>query len=121
MEANWSLCNKEFTTGDLRLDIRDGLSKSMRDELDDYPEDYRSLTYENWRELMSIIKVKDEIKRESGHIKKIDSTRAASLSDSGESVRVLRRKKANNGVSNSHKSPRRENERHHGAHCYFVL
>ena len=37
MEANWSFCNKYFTTGDLRLAIRDGLPISMRDELDDHP------------------------------------------------------------------------------------
>ena len=32
MAANWALRNEEFTTGDLRLAIRDGLPKSMRYE-----------------------------------------------------------------------------------------
>ena len=45
MAANWSVRNKEFTNSDLRLSIRDGLPKSMRDELDDHPEDYCYLTY----------------------------------------------------------------------------
>ena len=30
MVANWSFRNKEFTTGDIRLAISDGLPKSMR-------------------------------------------------------------------------------------------
>ena len=60
MAANWSAHNKEFTTRDLRLDIKDGIPKSMRDELDDHPEDYRSLTYVDWCDLLSIIEVKDE-------------------------------------------------------------
>ena len=46
MAANWSVRNKEFTTSHLQLSIRDGLPKSMRDELDDHPEDYCYLTYE---------------------------------------------------------------------------
>ena len=45
MSANWSVLNKEFTTCDLRFYIKDRLTKTMRDELDDHPEDYRSVTY----------------------------------------------------------------------------
>ena len=48
MSANWKVRNKEFTISDLRLFIKDGLPKSMREELDDHPEDYRSLTYDDW-------------------------------------------------------------------------
>ena len=93
----------------------------MRDELDDHPEDYRSLTYEDWCDLLSTIEVKDERKRAAGHIKKIDSARSASLSNSDESVIISRRKKANIGVSNFHKSSRRAHDRHHGAQRYCVL
>ena len=51
----------------------------MRDELDDHPEDYRSLTYEYWCDLLSKIKVKDESKIAVVLIKKISSAREASL------------------------------------------
>ena len=37
MTDNWSFRNKEFTSGYLRLAIRERLPKSMRDELDDHP------------------------------------------------------------------------------------
>ena len=37
MADNWSVRKKEFTTSDLRLNIKDKLSKTMRDELDDHP------------------------------------------------------------------------------------
>ena len=62
MSDSWALRNEEFTTGDIQLSIRDGLPKSMRDELDDHPEDYRSLTYEDWCDLLSTIEVKHEKK-----------------------------------------------------------
>ena len=93
----------------------------MRDELDDHPEDYFSLTYEDWCDLLSTIEVIGERKRAEDHIKKIASARAASLSDSNESVRIPRRKKAKTGVLNSHKTPRRAHNRHHGTHRYYIL
>ena len=85
----------------------------MRDELDDHPEDYFSLTYEDWCDLLSKTEVKDESKISVVQIKKIASSRAAFISDSNESMRIPRRKKSNNGVSNSHKPPRRAHDRHH--------
>ena len=117
MTANWSVRNEEFTTSDIRLAIKDGLQKSMRDELDDHTEDYRSLTYADWCDLLSIIKVKYERKRAAVHIKKIASVRAASKSDSDESARITRRKKAKTVVLSSKKSSRRAHDRHHGVHC----
>ena len=59
MAANWSIRNKGFTISDLQLAIKDGIPKSMRDELDDHPEDYRSLTCEDFCYLPSTIEVKD--------------------------------------------------------------
>ena len=115
---NWSVRNKEFNTSDLRLAIKDGLPKKMRDELDEHPEDYRSLSYQDSCDLLSTIEVKDEKKISAVNTKKIASARAASLSDSDESARITRRKKAKTGVSNSHKSPRRAQDRHHSAHHY---
>ena len=88
MASNWAFCNEEFTTGDLRLDIRDGLPKSMSDGLDNHPEYYRYLTYEYWCDLLSTIEVKDERKRAAGNIKKISTARAASLSERDKSVRI---------------------------------
>ena len=55
MTDNWSARNEEVTVSDLVLAIKDGLHKSMRDELDDNPEDYCSLAYEDWCDLLSTI------------------------------------------------------------------
>ena len=63
MTDNWSVRNKEFTTSDIRLAIKDGLPKTTRDEFDDHPEDYRYLTDEDCCELLSNAKVKYERKR----------------------------------------------------------
>ena len=93
----------------------------MREELDDHPEDYRSLTYEYWCDLLSTIDVKEERKIVAVHIKMIDSVREAALSDNDKSVKIMRRRKANTGVLNYHKYPRRAHDRHHGAHSYCVL
>ena len=121
MEDNWSVRNKEFTISGIRLAIKGGLPKSMRGELDDHPEDYRSLAYEYWCDLLSTIKVKDESKRAAVHIKKIASAMASSLSDSDEYMRILKRKKANNSVMRSNKSPRRAHDIHHDVQRYCVL
>ena len=93
----------------------------MRDELDDHPEDYISLTYEDWCELMSTIEVKYEMKRAAVQIKNIASARAASLYDSEESVRIPRRNKAKTGVLCSNKYPKRAHARYHGVNRYCVL
>ena len=53
---------------------------------------------------MSAIDVRYERKSAVGHIKKIASARASSLSESDESVSIPRMKKAKTGVSGSHKS-----------------
>ena len=63
MANNWNAQKEYFITSDLQLAIKDVLPKSMRDELNDHPEDYCSLTYEDWCDLLSTIKVKDERKR----------------------------------------------------------
>ena len=60
--ANWTVRNQEFIAVEVRLAIKDGLPKSMQDELDDHIEYYRFLTYEDWCDLLSIIEVKDERK-----------------------------------------------------------
>ena len=52
----------------------------MRDELDDYPEDYGSLTYNDWCDPLSTIKVKYERKAVAVNIKRITYSRADSLS-----------------------------------------
>ena len=121
MSANWSARNEYFTITDLRLAIKGGLPKSMSDEWDDIPEDYRSLTYEDWCDLLSTINVKYERKKATVHIKKSASARAASLSESDESVRIPRRKKAKTGVLRAKKPPRRAHDRHHGVHRYCVI
>ena len=93
----------------------------MRDKLNDHPEVYRSLTYEDWCDLLTTIEVKDETEIAAVHINNIASDREASLSDSNKSVRIPRRNKAKTGVVNSHKLPRRAYDSHHGAQHYCVL
>ena len=93
----------------------------MRDELDDHPEDYCYLTYEDWFDLLSTIEVKDERKRSSVNINKIASARAASQSDSDEYVRIPRRKKSKTGVLRYNKYPRRARDRNHGVQRYCVI
>ena len=94
MEANWIVRNKYFAISDIQLAIKDGFPKSMRFELEDHPEDHRSLTYEDWYDLLSKIDVKDERKRAAVHINNISSARSASLSYIDDSMRIPRRKKA---------------------------
>ena len=98
---NWTVHNQEFTASDIRLAVKDRLPSYMQDELEDHPEDYLSLTYEDWCDLLSTIKVKDESKRAASQIKKIASARAAYISDRDESVRIPRKKKARTGVLHS--------------------
>ena len=82
MAANCNVRNKEFTISDLRLSIEEVLTKSMRDELDDHPEDYRFFAYEDWCDLLSTIEVKDERKRSAVRINKIASAKRSSIFDS---------------------------------------
>ena len=42
--AIWNFCNQEFTLSELRLAIKDRLTKYMQDEWDDHTEDYSYLT-----------------------------------------------------------------------------
>ena len=63
MSANWTVWNQELTVSEICLAIKDGLPSSMQDELEYHQEDYRSLTYEYWCDLLSKTEVKDERKR----------------------------------------------------------
>ena len=119
-EANWNVRNQEYTASDIRLDIKDGPHKSMRDELDDHPEDYHYLTYEYWCELLSTIEVQYERKISAVNIKKISPARSASLYDRDTSLRILSNKKAKTGVLRTNKSPKKEH-RHHGIQRYCVI
>ena len=121
MAANWYVRNKEFTNSDIIFSIKDRIPKRIRDELDDHPEDYCSLAYEYWWDLLSTIEGKYERKRAAVNLKKIASARAASLLDRDESVIIQRRKKDNTGVLIYNKSPRSAHDRHHGAQSYCVL
>ena len=120
MEANWNVRNEELTESDIRLAIRDGLPKSMRDELNEHPEEYCYLTYKDWCELLSTIDVKYERKRAAVRIKKIASAREASLYDNDKSVRIPRNNKDRTGVLIYNKYPKKVH-RHHRIQCYCVL
>ena len=71
----WTVRNWEFTSSEIRLAIKYGLLSYMHNELEYHQEEYLSLTYEDWCDLLSKIEVKDERKRASIQIKKIDSAR----------------------------------------------
>ena len=101
---NWTVRNQEITTSGTRLAIKDRLPSSMRDELENHPEDYRSSTYEDWSDLLSKMEVKCERKRAAFHIKKTASDRSASLSESDESIIIPSKKKARTGVLHSNKT-----------------
>ena len=92
----------------------------MQDELDDHPDDYNSLTYEYWCDLLSKIEVEDERKRAVAQIKNIASARAASLSDRDDLARIPRKKKARTGVLRSNR-PQKKAHKHHGIQRYCVL
>ena len=102
--ANWNVRNQDFTSGEVQLAIKDGLPKSMQDELDNHPEDYRFYTYEYWCDLLYKIEVKDERKMAAAQIKKIASDRAASIYESDESVWIPRKKKARTAVLRSNRT-----------------
>ena len=52
---NWTFRNKEFTVSEIQLEVKYRLPSSMQDELEDHQEDYFSLTYEDWCDLLSTI------------------------------------------------------------------
>ena len=117
--ASWKVRNKEFSAHGIRVVIKDGLSLSMQDELEDIQEDYCSLTHEYWCDLLSTVKVKDNRKREGTQIKKIATSRTASHSDSNESVRVTRNNKARTCVGLKQQG---ENiPKHHCAQRYCII
>ena len=91
----------------------------MQNELEDNLEEYNYLTHEDWCDLLSTIKVKDNRKRSANHIKKIASARAASNHDSDESIRFPRNKKSSTGVL--HNNINIKATKHHGTQRHFVI
>ena len=94
----WKGRYKEFSVNEIRVDIKDVLPLFIQDELEDNKEDYYSLTHEDWYDLLSTIKVKDNRKRAVTQIKEISTLRAASNYDRNDPVRVTRNKKKSTGV-----------------------
>ena len=93
----------------------------MQDELEDKQEDYCSLDHDDWCDIMSTIKVKDNRKRAATQINRIATSKAAYYSDSDESIRVPRKKKANTGVINNHKQEGKKTPKYHSTQRYCVL
>ena len=87
--------------------------------MEDNQKYYRSLNHKDWCDLMSTIEVKYNRKRAATQIKKIDSDRAASHSDSDGSVRIPNKKKASTGVLCNNKGPKNKAPKQHGnqRHC----
>ena len=92
----------------------------MQDELEDHTEDYYSLTYEYWCDLLSTIEVQDEKKRALSQIKKTASAGVASISDSNKTVSIPRKKKARTCVLRSNK-PQKKAHKQYGIQRYCML
>ena len=95
---NWKICGQEFSVNDILVAIKDRPPSFIQDKLEDNQEDYFSLTNEDWCDLLSTIKVKDNRKREATQFKNIASDRVAYNSDRDGYVRVTRKKKEIIGV-----------------------
>ena len=93
----------------------------MQDELEDNQEDYHYLTHEDWCDLLSTIKVKDNRKSSETEINKIGSAGAASISDSNGYFRILRKNKARNGFLQLKKGIHNKAPKHHGTQRHCVL
>ena len=93
----------------------------MQDELEDHQEDYFSLTYEDWCDLLSIIEVNANRKGAATQINKIAFDKSASLSNSNKSFNITRKKKARTGVLCSNKRPNRKSPKYNGTHYHYVL
>ena len=70
----------------------------MQNELEDSQEYYHSLNHEDWCELLSTIKVKDNRKRAATQIKIIETSIEGSHYNSDECIRALCNKRARNFV-----------------------
>ena len=93
----------------------------MQDELEDHPENYRSLAYEDCGDLLPTIEDKYKSKRAENQIKNITSDRAASLSERNNSVRFPRNKKKRTNILHSYKGPKKKAHRQQGNQRYCVF
>ena len=73
---------------------------------------------EDWFDLLYIIEVKYDRKREATQIKKIATLRSASHFNSNKSIRVPRKKKARTGVFHKQQG---KTPKHHGVPRYCIL
>ena len=96
----------------------------MQEELEDNQEDYCSLNHEDWCGILSTIKVKDNRKREATQINNIASARAAFLSDSNGSIRILRKNNSRIGAGvlcsktlSHNKAPKNHSNQRHLVLC----
>ena len=117
----WKVGNKELSGHEIRVSIKEGLPSSMQDDLEDNQEDHCSLTHEFLCDLLSIIKVKDKRERAATQIKRIETSRVASHSDSNESIRVPCKKRDRTGVIPNRKQQGENIPNHHGAQCHCIL
>ena len=62
---HWKFSDQELSVNNIRFAVKDGIPLSIQNELEDNKEDYRSLTHEDWCDLLSTIKFKDNKKREA--------------------------------------------------------
>ena len=82
---------------EIRVDIKDVLPLFIQDELEDNKEDYYSLTHEDWYDLLSTIKVKDNRKRAAPRSRRLQ-LRTVYHSNSNEFVWGIQKKRVSNGL-----------------------
>ena len=119
--SNWDFRDIEFSKNYICVAIKDRLSSSMQDELEDNQEYYRSLAHDNWCDLLSTINVKDNRKMSETQIKSIETSSAASNSDIHESVRLTCKKMVRTGVLPKRKQQEKKTTKYHVIHCYLAL
>ena len=93
----------------------------MQDELEDNQENYFSLTHEDWCDLLSTIKFKDNRKKAATQTKRIATPKEASHSDSDGSIRFLLNKRYRTCVIPNRKQKGKNTPKHHSAQRYCVL
>ena len=121
-QADWNVCNKELSEDEIFIATKDGLPKYIQDELEDKREDYHSIPYKEWCDLLSTTEVKDKRKIAADQIKSIVTYKAQrGNSDRNDSVKVLRKKKVSTGVLTDRKQKGKNTPNHHLSQSQYVL
>ena len=94
----------------------------MQDEMEDKYKDYFSLPHEEWRDLLSNMKEKDNRKQATSQIKRLTTSKVAPAnSDNNASTKVPFKKKARTGFQPSWKKKGNQTPNNKGSQRYCVM